>query len=226
MDAKDLDIIRSDPHLVVSESGNALELHAWIDDNLSLRGLVIPADHPSALRTVLAGTGWSYSPERFGLDRSEQKEGISGALSWQPTFLLDDQVWFAYAETTRHLRLYRPFGSWRHSLASAVAESKETVDGKFRRRQHDRLAHRQQQAGNQKRRRSTGQRRTDLLKVVKPLWVHVSRGNTRRSWKTCLPIEIARTDEAGRNRDITQDLEWLIKSLRNEDKLGKKDSGV
>ena len=107
-----------DPDFVVSGSGNALELRSRNED-LSLHGLVIPADHPAALRTVLAGTGWSYSPVRFGLDQSEQKQGIAGALSWQPTFLLDDQVWFGYAETTEHLRLYRPFGSWRHGLASA-----------------------------------------------------------------------------------------------------------
>ena len=90
IDKADMDWLRSDPRELVYDSDNAFVLRQSSEEGALLRIVVIPADHPSALRTVLAGTGWSYSMARFGIDRKASKEGISGALSWQPTFLMDD----------------------------------------------------------------------------------------------------------------------------------------
>ena len=213
-DADNLAWFRQDPGVVVSDTGNAIETRWRVEDGLIMHGLVIPADHPSALRTVLAGTGWSYKTTNFGLDETEQNEGVAGALSWQPTFLLDDQVWFGCAEATRRQHLYRAFGSWGKSLASAVAESRETDDRRFGRMQRQRLVRRKQQGGNDRRHSGADQRRNALLKIAEPIWptVDMTAHGTRGR-----PAHRSRLQEQLKCRGIEasrRDLDWLVKKLR------------
>src|SRR5262245_44688472 len=73
------------------ESLKALELR--------IRWLLLPADHSSSLRVALVGSPMSNLRKHLGLHEEGTENdaaysaGIQGALSWQPTFLLDDEMW-------------------------------------------------------------------------------------------------------------------------------------
>ena len=217
-----LECIRSDRSIVTSDSEQAIALRWAADKDLVVDGLIIPAAHPSALRTVIAGTSWGYDKTNFGLDRSNEVRGVAGALSWQPTFLLDDQVWFRYAETTRHLHLYHPFGNWRETLGNEIAESRASVDGKFERVQRARITQNKQQKGNNKRHRDASERRQGLLKVAEPLWpgvVAAARvGRGRPAYRGTL-------EESLKAKGITasrRDLDWLVKAFLDRNRIGQK----
>src|SRR5262249_43952104 len=64
--------------------------------HLEVRWLPLPASNPAALRVALAGSSVKYSVSKQDLPEEWFSTGIPGALSWQPTFLFDDQMWFAY----------------------------------------------------------------------------------------------------------------------------------
>jgi len=84
---------------------------------------VVPANHPSALRLLLMGSSLNYPTGSLALELSNnpcwQKKfshGIPGAFALQPHFMLDDVQWLSYARSTRKMRLYVPFGTWRTAL--------------------------------------------------------------------------------------------------------------
>src|SRR5262249_54097375 len=122
------------------ESLKALELR--------IRWLLLPADHSSALRVALAGSSSKFLRKRLGLLENDAaySAGIEGALSWQPTFLFDDEMWFPYLQEIQNRRLHRPFGSWRGSMTAAAADARKSIDRKFKEVQAERHARKRQQA--------------------------------------------------------------------------------
>ena len=182
-DKTNLDSFKQNPD-IASNNDNTMKATWFVENNLWIHCLVVPAEHPSALRMVLAGASWGY--KSLGLESSEKKQGVTGALSWQPTFLLDDCVWFPFAEAAKHQHLYHPFGSWKHELGMATTECRESTDRRFRRIQQTRLQGRKQQKGNNNRHRELDCRRQRLLKVAEPLWPQVLGRITRYQRSPCL----------------------------------------
>jgi hypothetical protein len=201
------------------DSGDPVRMARKIEDDLVLNLLVVPADHTSALRTMLTGTSFGFKGKTFGMEEGALPKGISGALSWQPAFLLDDHVWFSYLEAVKHQRLYRPFGDWLGKLPQAMVASRQTVDQKFRRAQQDRLEQQKQQKGNRRRHGMANLRRQELLKVAEPLWPRVvtaAQGSRGR------PAYRSRLEEEMKVQGMElsrRDLEWLVKSLRGRDEM-------
>ncbi len=192
-----------------------------VDAHLEVRWLALPVCKPAALRIALAGSSMKYSvakqglPEEWFRNEGGYSTGVSGALSWQPTFLLDDQMWFAYERATRNQKLYRPFGSWGKSLARATQESRTTTDRKFGRAQANRLARDQQQKENG-RQAQVAARRDELFKVAQELWPQaLSRPTTGKG----RPPHRATLDGLLRERGVVasqRDLSWAMSRLRVE----------
>jgi hypothetical protein len=133
------------------------------------------AADPQALRTALAGCSLGYPAPSLVMGRDLHNwrgypEGLNGALSWQPTFLLDDHMSTAYFPATRKQPLYRPFGSWAERFRQEVAAERETTSQKFQRLQQGYRAKRGQQKGNRARQRTAEDRRTKLLQAAQDVW--------------------------------------------------------
>src|SRR5262249_11508380 len=94
-----------------------------IDAALRVLWPPLPAGKPASLRVALAGSSVGYAVSELGLpvewfgSQDGPRTGVRGALSWQPTILFDDQMWFAYARAVKSQPLYRAFGTWRESVA-------------------------------------------------------------------------------------------------------------
>ena len=92
-----------------------------------------PADDPkvNALRLFLAGSSGSYPVEKLEwYARGEQAtrlacNGVRGALALRPHFMMDEVQWWSYAEGTRSLPLYVPFGTWRSAIGEAKSKQAE-----------------------------------------------------------------------------------------------------
>jgi hypothetical protein len=189
------------------------------DLDLKVRWLLLPADDPSSLRVALAGCSAEFvrsrlAPRDSGLDEAHQyTSGVRGALSWQPTFLLDDQMWLPYVEEVRHERLYRALGSWRASLAVVARDSRSSVDRKFKVAQATRFARDRQQKGNRRHGREVNDRREELLTVALEVWPQVLAGPSGGRGQ---PGRRKRLGELLHERDIAlsrRDLDWLMKRL-------------
>jgi hypothetical protein len=83
-----------------------------------------PANHPSTMRSLLAGSSVSYPIANLPLIRgtTEPKarrldDGIPGVLSLQPTCLFNDMMWWRFANATRGIKLFSPFGTWKKYFA-------------------------------------------------------------------------------------------------------------
>jgi hypothetical protein len=154
-------------------------LQATSELTMNVRWLVLPADQPTSLRVALAGSSASSLRKlrrqaEEGLEGDEGHSfGIRGALNWQPTFLLDDQMWVPYVQEIEKQRLYLPFGSWQDSMAVAGATERMSTDRRFGKAQSARLVQSRQQKGNRHRRREAEDRRADLLNVARSLWDRV-----------------------------------------------------
>jgi hypothetical protein len=87
-----------------------------------------PADDgkTDTLRLFLAGSSLSYPVRKLEAcdGRREQVNRVRGAFALQPNFMMDDVQWWSYAETTRGLPLYVPFGSWRSSIHEVKEKQK------------------------------------------------------------------------------------------------------
>jgi hypothetical protein len=146
-------------------------------------------------------------------DGTRNPSGIRGALAWQPTFLLDDQMWFPYVEEVRHERLYRALGSWREGMAVAARDARSSIDRRFKAAQARRFARDRQQRGNRRRGREANDRRSDLLKVALQVWPKVlAEPRTGRG----RPSHRRRLGELLKQRGAVpsrRDLEWLRKRL-------------
>jgi hypothetical protein len=191
------------------------------DAALEVFWLPLPLDRPAALRVALAGSSVKYAasglelPEGLLGTQEGQRTGIPGALSWQPTFLFDDRMWFAYAEAVRSVPLYQPFGTWRRSMAAAAADLRSSADRKFGKAQARRFARARQQRGNRRRGREIRDRRAELLRVAREVWPQVmaeaSSGRGR-------PGHRMRLVELLNERGLTpsqRDLRWLMEKLRS-----------
>src|SRR5262249_18239964 len=143
-----------------------------ISAHLEVRWLPLPASNPAALRVALAGSSVKYGVSKLDLPEEWFSKGIPGALSWQPTFLFDDQMWFAYERATKSQKLYRAFGSWRKELARTAEESRTSTGRKFGRAQANRLTQKQQQNENGRQVQVTA-RRDELLRVAQGLWQQI-----------------------------------------------------
>jgi hypothetical protein len=186
------------------------------DAYLEVLWLPLPLDNPAALRVALAGSSATYAVSKLDLPKEwfptpdGRRRGIRGALSWQPTFLFDDQMWFAYARAVKNLPLYHPFGSWRQSMASAASAARSSIDRKFDKVQARRFAGDRQQKGNRQRSRQVRDRRAELLKVALEVWPTVvataSSGRGRPGRRRRL-VELLE----GRGLSVSQrDLSWLM----------------
>jgi hypothetical protein len=197
------------------------ELTGLPDADAALEVLWLPLDlrRPAALRVALAGSSAGYAVSELGLPQEwfgtpgDHPIGVRGALSWQPTFLLDDQLWFDYAGAVKGQRLYRPFGAWGHSMAAAAAEARSSVSRKFGKAQSRRFAQDRQQQGNRRRSREVQQRREGLLAVARDVWPEVlaviSGGPGR-------PARRKRLEELLSGRGVSpsrRDLDWLMGQL-------------
>jgi hypothetical protein len=190
-----------------------------IDAALEVLWLPLPLDRPGALRVALAGSSVGYAvskldlpPEWFGTP-DEHRSGIPGALSWQPTMPFDDQIWFAYAEAVKNQPLYRPFGTWRKSMAAVAADLRSSIDRKFKVAQAKRFAQDRQQRGNRRRGREANDRRAELLEVALPLWPVVlaepPTGRGRPGHRRRLAQLLVEQGTFPSRRD----LDWLMKRL-------------
>jgi hypothetical protein len=144
-----------------------------------------PADDPEvdALRLFLAGSAANYPVEKLGWhvgglgECRLTRNGVRGALALAPHFMMDEVQWWSYAEATRGLPLYVPFGTWHRALGEAKASRAEC-----RRRAvllpspGRKAAHRRRQAlksANSQRRQESRQQLDRLLEVARPLYAQV-----------------------------------------------------
>jgi hypothetical protein len=213
--ARDLQSMVSNSSLWMSseplESVKALELQ--------IRWLLLPADHSSSLRVALVGSSMSNLRKHLGLheEGSETEAGhsagIQGALSWQPTFLLDDEMWFPYVQEIQNRRLYRPLGSWSVSMTVAAADARKSIDRKFQIVQAERHARKRQQAGNRQKSREVEKRRTVLLNVAQELWSQVVMEEPRRPGRPGHRKRLAELLTAQGMVFTHRDLRWLMQML-------------
>src|SRR5262249_50122731 len=76
--------------------------------------VVMPADDPQALRLLLAGSSPRFCPSpEIGVGGTNlfrtkvmEKDGIPGAISLEPLFMLDRGRWCFYKEAVRGLRMF------------------------------------------------------------------------------------------------------------------------
>ena len=140
-----------------------------------------PADDPhvDALRLFLAGSAADYPVGNLeyhagGLAGGRlARNGVRGALALQPHFMMDEVQWWSYAEATRGLPLYVPFGTWRTAIGDVKARRDE------RRRAAvllpspaRKVAGRQRQglkSANANRKRQAREELDRLLEVARPL---------------------------------------------------------
>jgi len=75
------------------------------------------ADYPVGNLEIHAGgkEGWHLS------------NGVRGAFALQPHFMMDKVQWWSYAEATRGLPLYVPFGTWRTAIGKAKKTRSATL---------------------------------------------------------------------------------------------------
>jgi hypothetical protein len=189
------------------------------DLNLHVRWLLLPADDASSLRVALAGSSANSLRKQLnwpeeGLENDEcQSFGIGGALSWQPTFLLDDQMGFSYVQEIEKQRLYLPFGSWQESMAMTSATARMSTDRKFEKAQAERLVRSRQQKGNRQRRREAEDRRADLLNMARGLWerllMDVAGTRGRPGYRKCLEKLMQEQGHCPSPRDM----KWLMGQL-------------
>jgi hypothetical protein len=150
-----------------------------MEATLEVIWLPLPLENPAALRVALAGSSVRYAVSKLDLPQEwvgtgeGRSSGIRGALSWQPTILFDDQMWFAYAEAVKNQPLYQPFGTWKHSMAVIAADARSSIDRKFKDAQARRFARDRQQKGNRRRSREVRDRRAELLRVALEVWPEV-----------------------------------------------------
>jgi hypothetical protein len=140
-----------------------------------------PGDDPDvdALRLFLAGSSADYPVGRLewhagGMTEGRPaRNGVRGALALQPHFMMDEVQWWSYAEATRGLPLYIPFGTWRTGIG------KEKCNQAERRRAlvmlpspARRAAGRRRQtlkSANARRKREAREELDRLLEVARPL---------------------------------------------------------
>ncbi len=176
-------------------------LNAVRETGLHVRWLLRPADRPSSLRVVMAG------------GKAGQAGYVRGALSWQPTLLLDDQMWFPYVHEVRGQRLHVAFGSWRDGMAAAAADARRSVDRRFGQAQSARHARKKQQAGNRQRCRQAEDRRADLLTVARGLWARVIADVSGRPGRPAYRSRLAELLQEQGVVPSDRDLKWLMRQL-------------
>jgi hypothetical protein len=168
---------------------------------------------------ALAGSSTRFAVKKLGLPEGwfqtpgGHSTGIAGALSWQPTFLFDDQMWFAYAEAVKGQQLYRGFGSWRKAIGPVAEDSRSSIDRRFMRVQKTRLTQKRQQKGN-RRTKAVEQRRPEMLEAARKLWssVLVDRAVTRGR-----PNHRKKLEQLLGDQGLTfsrRDLDWVMQRLR------------
>jgi hypothetical protein len=190
---------------------------------LNIHWVLLPADKASSLRVAMTGTTVGDLQKRSGT-RDEALESntsdldrINGALSWQPTFLLDDQMWFPYVQEIRNQRLYLPFGSWSDSMASVAAAARSSIDRRFQQAQAARHALNRQQSGNRKRRKEVEDRRAELLNIARVLWPQVQSDVTGLTGRPGHRKRLAELLEAQGIETSRRDLKWLMQQLNSQE---------
>jgi hypothetical protein len=192
---------------------------------ITVRWRILPADEKSSLRVALAGrfgkashgpAGASETSENEAQDDASIPRGMRGALSWQPTMFLDDQMWLPYVLEIRKQRLYEGFGTWRHSLAAVGNTMRRSISHRFKEVQAARHAQRRQQTGNSRRRRDANDRRADLLNAARSLWPQVLAASSSEEGRRGRPPLRDYLAERLRAQGITvsvRDLKWVMKQL-------------
>jgi len=172
----------------------------------------------SSLRVALVGSSRGFLRKRLGLLENDAaySAGIQGALSWQPTFLLDDEMWFPYVQEIQNRRLYRPFGSWSVSMTAAAEYARKSIDRKFQRVQAERHARKRQQAGNRQRSHEVEKRRADLLNVAPELWSQVVMEEPSRPGRPGHRKRLAELLTAQGMVFSHRDLRWLMQMLAQQ----------
>jgi len=194
--------------------------------SLQVLWLPLPPNSPNGLRVALAGSSVRYAvtklglkPNWFGTDEG-RFTGIQGALSWQPTILFDDQLWFTYAEAVKNQPLYHAFGTWKKSLSGGMKEQTMSESRKFQVAQVKRITvqreqatRRRQQKGNQARETEAQDRRERVLPLARALWARVI---TETSSARGRPPRRKRLEELLIEQNVRlsrRDLVWLMQQL-------------
>ncbi|OAI55005.1 hypothetical protein AYO44_13710 [Planctomycetaceae bacterium SCGC AG-212-F19] len=182
--------------------------------NSTVDSVVMPADDPQALRLFLAGSSPRFCPSlELGVGGTNlfrkkvlENDGIPGAISLEPLFMLDRGRWCFYREAVRGLRMFNPFGSWREALGR---DSRDDDDGSFMTAKQRSM--RRLNAGKQQ---TALERRQRLLAVARPLWDQVVGSGPRGRGRPARRQELAgRLIGAGIPVSM-RDLKWLVNELQ------------
>jgi hypothetical protein len=168
--------------------------HPGLHDGYTTTGIIWSfhrADDPQldALRLFLVGSSVDYPVAKLewhvgGLTSGHlTRAGIHGALALQPHFMMDEVQWWSYAEATRGLPLYVPFGTWRSAIGEAKRKRAERRKAAVMLPSPARKAASRRRKGlkqaNAQRKRQARENLDRLLEVARPLFKQVIAEKTR-----------------------------------------------
>jgi hypothetical protein len=131
------------------------------------------------LRLFLAGSTADYPVANLDwhagglIEGRLAHNGVRGALALEPNFMMDEVQWWSYAEATRGLPLYVPFGTWRDGIGAAKSNrAKQRQTAVLLPSPARRAADRRKEAlknANAQRKQLARQELDRLLEIARPL---------------------------------------------------------